>query len=373
MIKRVVSKPDWSFLALLSILLFFGLVMVYDSSVVTAASVFGGKYHFALQQAVWIVLGFLAFGFFSMIDYSRLDNWSTGLLITSLIFLILVLLPLPFSPEIYGAKRWFYFNPAPLPLVPFFDRLGFQPTELAKLSIVVFFASSFSKRQKSYFLRFGLVLLTFLGLSALEPDFGTTLILAVTGGSLLFAAGLPLLYFAILTPIFATIGSFYILSSPYRKARFLTFIGQGSSLESSYHINQVLIALGSGGLWGLGLGESRQKYGFIPEVQTDSIFAIVGEELGLVGAVFLILLFLALIWRGFKISGSCKDSFGKYLVIGVMAWFSSQTLINLAAMTHLIPLTGVPLPLISYGGSSLVFMLAGLGIVFNVSRHKEKR
>ena len=373
MIKRVVSKPDWSFLALLLILLAFGLVMVYDSSVVTAASVFGGKYHFVLQQLVWVFLGLLAFGFFAIFDYRRLDSWSAKLLIASLFFLILVLLPLPFSPAIYGAKRWFYFNPAPLPLVPFFDRLGFQPTELAKLSLVIFLASVFGKRRNNYFLRFSLVMLVFLGLSALEPDFGTTLILAVIGGSFMFIAGLPMLYFVLIAPICATIGSLYILSSPYRKARFLTFLGRGKSLESGYHINQILIALGSGGLWGLGLGESRQKYGFIPEVQTDSIFAIVGEELGLVGSVFLVLLFLALIWRGFQIASNCKDNFGRFLVVGVMAWFSGQTLINLAAMTHLIPLTGVPLPLISYGESSLVFMLSGLGVVFNVSRRKEKR
>jgi cell division protein FtsW len=378
MIRRKISleshSPDWPFLVVILTLLSFGVLMVYDSSVVTAANVFGGKYYFLLLQLFWSLVGLIAFVFFSLFDYRQLSHLAKPLLIVSLVFLVLVVLPTPFTKAIYGAKRWFYINPDPLPLLPFFGRLGFQPTEPAKFSLVVFLSALFSTRPKNYLLIFGVVMLTFLFLVGIQPDFGTTLVLGGIGLISFFIAGESMSYFLVSFPLLL-LGSFvYILISPYRRERLLTFLFPDSnkSLTSGYQINQILIALGSGGLFGVGLGQSRQKYGFIPEVQTDSIFAIVGEELGLAGTALLIGLFLMLVWRGFKIAASCQDKFGRNLVVGFMSWFALQVLINLSSMTHLIPLTGIPLPLISYGGSAAIFMLAGLGVVFNVSRYSKR-
>jgi len=376
-VKRFADRghtPDWPFLLILLALLFIGVIMVYDASIVTASNVFGGKYHFIIQQTFWVLLGLFGFSFVSRFNLQRLGSWSKPLLYISLGFLIIVLLPLPFSPLIYGARRWFYFNPPPLPSLPLFGQLGFQPAELTKLALVIFFSKLLTDKPKRYLLTFMVIFLVVLVLMSLEPDFGTSMIIAAISLVLLFISGTPLVIFGISLPVAVLLGSIYVLTSPYRKARLLTFLqpSEDKSLTSAYHIQQILIALGSGGLSGLGLGQSRQKYGFIPEVQTDSIFAIVGEEFGLIGTTLLILLFFLLIWRGFKIASLSPDRFHKYLAVGFTSWLAIQVLINLGAMTHLIPLTGIPLPLISYGGSSMVFLLAGLGVVFNVSRHTKK-
>lgn len=347
--------------------------MVYDSSVVTAANVFGGKYYFLLLQTFWSVLGLVAFSFFYLIDYQKLSVLAKPLLIVSGIFLILVLLPTPFSEAIYGAKRWFYINPAPLPTLPFFGRLGFQPAEAIKFSLIIFLSLLLSTKPKKYLATFGVVTLVVLGLVAKQPDFGTTLVLGGIAITMLFASGESVLYFLVGLPaaLVASIG--YILVSPYRRERLMTFLqpSDDKTLTSGYHISQILIALGSGGIWGLGIGQSRQKFGFIPEIQTDSIFAVVGEELGLFGALLLISLFLLLVRRGLAIAAGCPDKFGRNLAVGFTSWFALQVIINLAAMTHLTPLTGVPLPLISYGGSAAIFMLSGLGVVLNISRHQK--
>lgn len=364
-------SPDWLFLSLILILLFFGVVMVYDASVVTAANVFGGRYYFLLLQLFWSVLGLFSLAFFTLFDYRKLANWAKPLLIVSVAFLGLVLLPTPFSEAIYGAKRWFYINPAPLPALPFFGRLGFQPAEVTKFSLIIFLSLLLSSKPKKYLMTFVVVCLVVLGLVAKQPDFGTALVLGGIAATMLFASGESAFYFLLGLPVALVASVFYILVSPYRRERLLTFLkpDDDKTLTSGYHISQILIALGSGGLWGLGIGQSRQKFGFIPEIQTDSIFAVVGEELGLAGALLLITLFLLMVRRGLAIAANCPDKFGRNLAVGFTSWFALQVLINLAAMTHLTPLTGVPLPLISYGGSAAVFMLSGLGVVLNISRH----
>lgn len=364
-------QPDWPFLGIVLVLLSFGVLMVYDSSVVTATNVFGGKYYFLLLQLFWSVLGLLAFFFFSFFDYRKLASLSKPLLILSLIFLVMVILPTPFTQAIYGAKRWFYINPDPLPALPFFGRLGFQPAEMAKFSLVVFLSGLLSTRPKNYITVFGIVMVLLLALVGKQPDFGTAIVLGGISLSIFFTAGESITYFIVGLPALLVMSLFYILVSPYRRERLLTFLhpSDDKALTSGYQISQVLIALGSGGISGLGIGQSRQKYGFIPEVQTDSIFAIVGEEFGLIGAAFLVFLFLFVVWRGFKIAAACSDTLGRNLVVGFTSWFALQVLVNLASMTHLIPLTGIPLPLISYGGSAAIFMLSGLGVIFNVSRY----
>lgn len=367
-------QPDWVLFLILIGLLIFGVIAVYDASVVTASNVFGGKYYFLLLQFFWSLVGLAVFFIFSTLDYKIFGKFSKWLYIAGFIFLILVLIPSPFAPLINGARRWFYINPSPLPLVPFFGRLGFQPAELAKFSLVIFLAKLFSEKKPGALLIFLVATAIYAVLIALEPDFGTAMITLGIGLAVFFIAGAPLIYFLAGVPALFLVGLGYVLSSAYRKARLMTFLNRSSADSSGagYHIQQILIALGSGGLFGIGLGSSRQKYGFVPEVQTDSILAIVGEEMGLIGTIFLVCCFGLLIWRLLKIAGSTPDNFSKYVTVGFASWVGIQVLMNLTAMTHLIPLTGVPLPLISYGGSAMIFMLSGLGIIFNISKHTKE-
>ena len=197
------------------------------------------------------------------------------------------------------------------------------------------------------------------------------MLILVIAISILFVAGLPYLYFLFGVPIASIIGFLFVLLSDYRRERLLTFfLPEKSNLaDAGYHITQILIALGSGGLFGVGLGNSVQKYGFLPEVTSDSIFAIIGEEFGFVGSTMIILILGFFLIKGYEIAKNARTDFGKYVVTGIMVWMSSQIFLNLMAMVKIMPLTGVPLPLLSYGGSSMVFGLLGLGIVLNVSKN----
>ena len=373
-IKTNHKKTDTLLLAAILILLIFGIVMVYDASVVYAHDLFGGKYYFLILQSLWVLLALIGFGFMYSTDYHVLLKYSTPLFVLSLLFLGFVLLPTIFTPIIYGARRWIYLNPQPLPTIPLIGRLGFQPSELFKLSFVVYFSFLLSKKEKFSPIAFLVLILLVLGLIMLQPDLGTALIIGFVAMVIYFVSGANILYFFSGIPFFVGSLLLLILTSPYRKERLLTYLGgnTGDSQGASYHINQILIALGSGGLFGLGFGQSRQKYQYIPEVVTDSIFAVIGEELGFLGLTLLVLLFLVIIVRGFRIAKLAPDKVGKLIATGVTSWFAIQTFVNLAGMVHLIPLTGVPLPLISYGGSSLVFGLMGLGMLLNVGKQCQK-
>jgi cell division protein FtsW len=209
----------------------------------------------------------------------------------------------------------------------------------------------------------------------LQPDFGTASILVLTGLAVYLASGSPIKNVLALLVLALLLGIFFVMTSPYRRERLASYLNlsptREESLSSKYQINQVLIALGSGGLWGLGLGQSRQKYDYIPEVNTDSIFSVWGEETGFVGAVFLVLVYAALVYKGLRIAATASSLRGSLLATGVTSFIGLQTIINLAGMTHLLPLTGVPLPMISYGGSSLLAGMFSLGILLNVSKYRK--
>jgi len=402
--KRVSERPrpDFKLLFLVLGLVLFGVITVYNVSLLTAYESFGGKYHFLAYQLVWLVLGVgVGIGIY-VVDYHRLRRvFSIGffvsilaLLLTSLGGLsevpVLGVIPrlvtqLSFYEELCplrnGARRWLMINPAPFSALPLIGRVGFQPTELLKLSLIgafsFWFSESFSgsKGKNSTSVKKSLILFSVwfcaIGfLVLLQPDFGTLLLLSSLAFGLLFVAHAPLWYFFLTIPAGILGSVMLILLSPYRRDRLLTFLAQDSSdpLGSGYQINQVLIALGSGGIWGLGFGNSRQKHGYIPEVVTDSIFAVLGEELGWVGVVFILAAFVLLLWRGVLVARDAPDSLGRLLSAGVVIWVGVQAILNLAAVTALIPFTGIPLPLISYGGSSLIFSLAGLGLLLNVSK-----
>lgn len=356
-LKLSTNQPDWFLLVLVLGLMVFGIVMVANVSVVEALRDFGDQLYFFKLQARWALMGLAALAFFQFTDYHRLKKLAFPLLLASLLTLVVVLLPW-FSAPAMGARRWLAFG-----------GFRFQPAELTKLSFTIYLSIFLSGKKKTW--PFILLLGGILALVMMEPDLGTALIISLTGVVIYFASGAPLAVILSLGGAGVLAGLALILSSDYRRERLLTFLNPTRDpLGASYHIHQILIAVGSGGITGLGLGQSRQKHEFLPAVTTDSIFAVIGEELGLIGATLVLAAFLTLIWRGMKIAREAPDKFGRLLAVGITAWIGLQALINLAAMVALVPLTGVPLPFISYGGSSLVIALSGIGILLNVSKQR---
>lgn len=331
--------------------------MVYDASSFIAYRDFGDKYHYIKDQLAWVTLGFIALTIASFFDYRRLYNLSLPLLIVAILLLVLVFIP-GIGVSILGAKRWINMRVFLL-----------QPAEFVKLSLAIYLAAWFSNKEKGRFSAFLLLLGLVMILVMLEPDMGTASIILSEALVLYFLQGARIFHFLLLVPLTAVVGFILIKLEPYRAARLATFFNPNVSLQStSYHVRQILIALGMGGLTGVGVGNSLQKYAYLPENATDSIFAIIGGEFGFIGATILILLFIFLLWRGFYIALRAKDKFGKLLAGGIVSFLAVQTIINLGAQTALIPLTGVPLPFISYGGSAIVVDMSAIGILLNISR-----
>lgn len=359
-LKIAHGKPDWFLIGLVLGLTVFGLIMVGNASVVEAYRDFGDKFYYFRLQAQWMALGLLAFILASFLDYRKLRLIAVPLMLFTLISLVLVLIP-GLGSKVLGARRWLGFGV-----------FRFQPAELVKLSLVLYLSSFFAN--KKHPLPFLVIMGMLVVLIMLEPDLGTAIIVVTTSVVVYFASGAPLLLIGLMGLIGLISGAGLIFSSPYRKERLLTFFNPTRDpLGASYHIRQILIALGSGGLFGVGLGQSRQKYEYLPAVTTDSIFAVIAEEIGFVGAILVLLTFLILIWRGFKIAKEAPDDFSRLLAVGLISWIGFQALVNLGAMVALVPLTGVPLPFISYGGSSLVLSLLGMGILVNISKQKVVR
>lgn len=337
----------------------FGLFMIYDVSSFVAFRDFGDKYHYVKDQFLWIILGFISLGVFSFFDYHKLFNLALPILVVGILLLIMVFVP-GLGVTLLGARRWVDFQ--------FFL---LQPSEFVKLGLAIYLAAWFSNKEKGRFLAFLMLLGLVIFLIMLQPDMGTAAIVLSEAIVVYFLSGARILYFVLMAPVIAILGFILIKLEPYRAARLTTFLDPNQSLlTSSYHVRQALIALGSGGLTGVGFGNSLQKYAYLPENTTDSIFAIIAEELGFLGATVIILLFAVVVWRGFYIAIHARDSFGKLLAGGITTFLAMQVLINLAAQTALLPLTGIPLPFISYGGSALIINLAAIGILCNISRQK---
>jgi len=356
--KLSLRPSDRGIVLMVGAISLFGILMVYDSSVAIAVRDFGNQYYYATEQLKWLIVGFAALIVFSLVDYHVWYKAALPILIGTLILLVAVFLP-GIGIRALGAHRWINFG--------FFV---LQPAELAKLSLVIYLSAWFSARERGRFMSFIILLAMVVGLILIEPDLGTSIIIISISVILYFTSGAPIRNFAILVPVLILAVVLLAVLSPYRMARLTTFLRPNEDTQgASYHIHQALLAIGSGGWFGVGVGQSRQKYQYLPEANTDSIFAIIGEELGFVGSVAVILAFIFLISRGFRVVKRAPDAFGKLVALGVTAWIGVQTVVNLSAMVALLPLTGVPLPFISYGGSSLIIMLAGVGILLNVSRH----
>lgn len=337
-------------------LVVFGVVMVFNASVAEAQRFFGDEYFFAKRQIVWAFFGFLGLFVFSKIDYKLYEKLSLPLFLAAVFLLVLVFIP-GLGQSALGAARWIVFKGVVV-----------QPSEFAKLTVIIYLAAVLKK--KNSFIRFVFPVAVVLTLVVLQPDLGTAVNIALIGLVVYFISGAPLLWFLGIVPAGALAGLILGLTSDYRRERIMTFINPSiDPLGASYHVRQVLIALGSGGFWGLGLGQSRQKYFFLPKPATDSIFAVIGEELGFVGGAAVVVAFLFLVARGFSISGRVADPFGRMVAGGITFWIGIQAFVNLSAMVGILPLTGIPLPFISYGGSSLIILLISAGILLNISKH----
>lgn len=347
---------DYLLLAVISVVILIGLIAVFSVSSLQGFRQFNDSYFYIKQQLLWVLVGTLALIFLAKFDYHNLKIFAGPIFLLALILLVAVFIP-GFGIEVGGASRWLKIG-----------LLTIQPTEILKLASVIWLAVVFEKgiKLKPIVLLLGVAI--FL-ISFLQKDLGSAFVLmAILVSIYLVAGGSIFKVFLTIPPMVISV-VLLVLTSDYRKKRVLAFLDPFSDTQGfTYHISQVLIALGSGGLFGVGIGQSRQKF-FIPEVTTDSIFAVLAEEVGLVGGVFLILLFAFLIIRGLKIAERCNDNLGKILAVGLTSWLGFQIIINLAAMVSLIPLTGVPLPFISYGGSALVANMAAIGILLNISKN----
>lgn len=372
---------DKGLLMVVAGLLIAGLVVIYSSTVVHSQNVFNDPYRFVVLQLGWILISLGGFFFFYNFNYDHVRRLSYVFMGLTVFFLFILsisgILPCAmsnvFMPCINEANRWFILNPLPLPQIPIIGELGFQPSEFAKLSLILFLSANIPVLIKSrktpfvfYLIATGLVSLLVL----LQPNMSTAVTLFLIGSTIYFCSGASLKPVLILAPIGLVLAILFILTSPYRRERLMTFVqghSTGDDLSSGYQIKQVSIALGNGGLFGVGIGQSKQKY-YLPEVSSDSIFAIIGEEFGFIGSITFLTAYIFLLYRGFKIALEQDDDVRRLLCIGVTTWLGVQLLIHVSANSSLIPYTGVPIPLVSYGGSSMLFSLMGLGILAGLSK-----
>lgn len=370
--KKKTGKSSISFIAgdrpllfVVFLLLGIGLLMVASAGVSYGNIRFDDGYYFFKRQLVGVGVGLVALFLFQRIPYQFWKKVSIPFFLTAIVLLVLVLIP-GFGTQAYGASRWIDLGP-----------ISFQPSEVMKLALVVYFAawlSGKSPARKTDFnegvVPFAIVLLVVSFLILKQPDTGTLGILFIIALSLFFASGARLSHIGLLLGTGFAGLLILVWLAPYRMRRMLVFLDPGHDPSGAgYQIKQALIALGSGGIFGLGLGHSRQKFAYLPEPMTDSIFAILGEELGIVGCAGLIALFVFFAHRGIRIARRAPDEFGRYLVVGIVSWIAFQAFVNIFAIIGLMPLTGVPLPFVSYGGTSIAVLLGAVGILLNVSKH----
>ncbi|MFV0249576.1 MAG: putative lipid II flippase FtsW [Bacilli bacterium] len=341
----------------------FGIIMIYSASYVWSIYKFDDAFHFVKNQFIFFIFGLIILFIISKINYLNYYNKANIILLSTLILLVLVIIP-GIGTVRNGSRSWFGLG-----------TFGIQPSEACKAAIIIFTSKYLTNKEKDLkkikkgVLPIFMIIMFAFGLILLQPDFGTGMILVVSAIGLLFVGGVSLKFFLNLG-ILGLIGiTFLIIIAPYRLARILSFINPWSDpLGSGFQIIQSLYAIGPGGLFGYGFLNSRQKHFYLPEPQTDFIFAIISEEFGFMGILVISSLFLVIITRGFKIAHNCQNKFGKYLAFGLTFQIAFQTVLNLMVVVGLIPVTGVTLPFLSYGGSSLLITLAEIGIILNISR-----
>ena len=339
------------------------IVMVYSASAVLALERFQQPYLFLIKQALWMVLGLAMLGIATRIDYRTYRN---EVFIWSVVALVgLMLVAVLFSPPVNGTRRWFGLG-----------GLGIQPSELAKIGCVLFTALMLERRMHriddvSYsVLPIGIVVGGLVGLILLQPDFGTAMSLLLVTGVMIFAAGLHFRYFVGTMLAVLPIVYVVLMSAPYRRRRLMAFWDPWADpLGDGFQIIQSLIAVGTGGLFGRGLMAGAQKLFYLPEPHTDFIYAVIGEELGLLGATAVLVCFCLITWRGLRTAVRAPDRFGALLAVGLTTMVAAQAFMNISVVLGLMPTKGIPLPLVSAGGSSLLITLVGMGMLVNVSQH----
>lgn len=357
-------EPDYPFIITTGILVVFGLLMLSSASSVSAYDKFGDAYYFFKHQIIaGLIPGLILFFTLSKIDYKIWKKFSWILLCFSLLLLTLVFIP-GLSAGYGTAKSWIIFGGYSL-----------QPSEIVKLTFLLYLAAWLEKRKEKIhdtaygFLPFLIFLGAIVTLIILQPDIGTLFIVVAMSLGVYYLAGGKLSH--LISIIIAGVVGLFVLikAAPYRLARLAIFIDPSKDPQGiGYHINQALIAVGSGGFFGLGLGRSRQKFEYLPEVAGDSIFAIMAEELGFIVCLLFIGLFLYWMYRGLRIAKLSPDQFGRLITGGVIIWIGVQTIVNIGAMVGMMPLTGVPLPFVSHGGTALMTTLAAVGLIVNISK-----
>jgi cell division protein FtsW len=353
---------DKVFLALVLLELFFGLVMLTSASMPISYDHFHSSWTYVRHQFIVGVLpGLFGLWALSRLNYRRWERAAPFIMLTGLFLMVLVFVP--FFAAGYGtAKSWLMIG----------KLFSFQPVEFLKLAMIIYLAALAAapgRAPKQIFAPAGLMFVASAVLLALQPDFGSLLVLAAIFLVMVYSAGVPFAY--LLATLLAGGGALYAFAktASYRVARLMVFLHPELDPQGiGYQINQAFLAIGSGGLWGVGLGHSQQKYSYLPQVMNDSIFPIIAEELGFFFAAGVIALIVVIFFRGLKIARESRDPFGRLVALGVVTWLALQSFMNIGAMIGIMPLTGVPLPLISYGGTAMVMNLCAVGVVLSISR-----
>jgi cell division protein FtsW len=356
-------KSDQTLFVAILLLVCLSVIMVYSASAVVAMERYQQPYLFLTKQLMWATLGMAVLWIVMRVDYKMYREpvviWSALAIVT------LCLIAVMFSPPVNNARRWFGIG-----------GLGIQPSELAKLAAILFIADMLERRMQRInelgygLLPIGIVVGALVGLILIEPDFGTAMTLAVIAAVMIFAAGLSYTYvlgtILLALPLVAAVA----MSADYRRRRLLTFMNPWEDpLGDGFQIIQSLIAVGTGGVTGKGLMSGVQKLFYLPEPHTDFIFSVISEELGLIGATLVVICFCVITWRGLRVTLSAPDRFGAFLALGLTTMVAVQAFMNMSVVLSLMPTKGIPLPLVSFGGSSLLINLVGMGVLLNVSQH----
>ncbi|HZK25282.1 MAG TPA: stage V sporulation protein E [Oscillospiraceae bacterium] len=362
---RKIRKKEADFILLFTTmtLLAIGIVMVFSASYYILRERSDPYYHLR-RQVQWAALGLAGMLFFSNYDYWKLKRWTNLVLLLSFIMLVAVFIP-GIGEEILGARRWIRVGV-----------LTFQPSDLAKVALIMFAAAYLSRRdiEVQKFTEGPLPILIIMGIFFAmimkQPDLGTGVAMAGSVMLVIFVAGMPLQQLALIGASAVPMLFYLIYSEPYRLQRLMSFRDPWADpLDTGYQIIQSLYAIGPGGLFGVGLGQGRQKMHYLPEPHSDFIFAVISEELGFIGASTVLIIYFLLFWRGIKIALSAPDAYGSLLATGIISMIGLQTLMNIGVVTGSIPVTGINLPLISSGGSSLLFTMCSLGVLLNISKY----
>jgi cell division protein FtsW len=349
--------------ATVAVLNVVGVVMVLSASSVASLTNYGSPWYFFLRQIMWTALGLAAFVFALRFDYRRWRTLIRPLLVVSIVLLVVVLVP-GIGIYVSGSRRWLGAG-----------MFRFQPSEIAKLALLLYAADLVSRRSgeiadwRRVLRPVVLMLVLFTALVMKEPDLGSAMVLAIVVLAVLVAGGVKKRHLAVVFGLGITAVTFLALAEPYRRTRMLTFLDPfADSSNAGYQISQSLIALGSGGFTGVGLGAGRAKWNFLPNAHTDFIFAIIGEELGLIGCFLVMGLFIAFAVFGARAALRAPDRFGALIAAGATVWVVGQAVINIGAVVGLLPVTGIPLPFVSFGGSALITTMLATGILVNVAR-----